>query len=146
MPERVYGGLLKGSWRDLVFEPFREGIAVHWLVKGGASEPSAALLRYDPGASVPSHRHGGLETILVLEGSQSDEKGDYEAGTVVLNAKGNLVGRSPFESKRLLPGERLEFTAEYPDQLPPGEYKAMCSFQFEGKTLTSEGNFEVPKK
>jgi anti-sigma factor ChrR (cupin superfamily) len=88
VPERVYGGLLKASWRDLVFEPFREGIAVHWLVKGSASEPSAALLRYDPGASVPSHRHGGLETILVLEGSQSDEKGDYEAGTLVLNAKG----------------------------------------------------------
>ena len=67
-----------------------------------------------------------------------------EGLAVVLNAKGNLVGRSPFESKRLLPGERLEFTAEYPDQLPPGEYKAMCSFQFEGKTLTRDTGFKIP--
>ena len=86
MPERVYGGLLKGNWRDLAFEPFREGIQAHWLVKGGAGDPSAALLRYEPGASVPRHRHGGLETILVLEGSQSDEMGDYEAGALVFNA------------------------------------------------------------
>jgi hypothetical protein len=67
-----------------------------------------------------------------------------EGLAVVLNAKGSLVGKSPFESKRLLPGERLEFTAEYPDQLPPGEYKAMCSFQFEGKTLTRDTGFKIP--
>ena len=30
--------------------------------------------------------------------------------------------------------------------LPPGNYRALCSFQFEGKTLTSEAAFEVPKK
>jgi hypothetical protein len=67
-----------------------------------------------------------------------------EGLAAVLNSKGGLVGKSPFESKRLLPGERLEFTAEYSDQLPPGEYKAMCSFQFEGKTLTSDAGFKVP--
>lgn|GEM_PF-619071 len=67
-----------------------------------------------------------------------------EGLAAVLSAKGALVGKSPFESKRLLPGERLEFTAEYSDQLPPGEYKAMCSFQFEGKTLTSDASFKVP--
>ena len=67
-----------------------------------------------------------------------------EGLAVVLNSKGGLVGKSPFESKRLLPGERLEFTAEYPDQLPPGEYRAMCSFQFEGKTLTSDAGFKIP--
>ena len=88
MSERAYAGLLKGGWRHLAFEPFGEGIEAHWLVKGGAGDPSAALLRYESGASVPRHRHGGLETILVLEGSQSDETGDYEAGSLVLNAKG----------------------------------------------------------
>ncbi len=63
---------------------------------------------------------------------------------VLLNAKGNLVSKIPLPPQRLLPGERLEFTAEYPDQLQPGDYKAMCTLQFEGKTLTSDAAFKVP--
>jgi hypothetical protein len=62
---------------------------------------------------------------------------------VLLNAKGNLVSKIPLPAQRLLPGERLEFTAEYPAQLQPGDYKAMCTLQFEGKTLTSDAPFSV---
>jgi anti-sigma factor ChrR (cupin superfamily) len=32
----------------------------------------------------------GLETILVLEGSQSDERGTYDAGTLVFNPAGTV--------------------------------------------------------
>lgn len=88
MPERNYQGLLQGGWRDLPFENFRKGITVHWLVWGGDAEPSVAILKYEAGASVPVHRHAGLETIVVLDGTQSDERGNYPAGTVVLNATG----------------------------------------------------------
>jgi hypothetical protein len=63
---------------------------------------------------------------------------------VLLNGKGNLVSKVPLQPQRLLPGERLEFSAEYPDQLQPGDYKAMCTLQFEGKTLTSDAAFKVP--
>jgi hypothetical protein len=69
-----------------------------------------------------------------------------EGTAAVLNSSGALVGKTVFPAQRLLPGERLEFAAEYPGELPPGSYRALCSFQFEGKTLTSEGSFEVPKK
>lgn len=62
----------------------------------------------------------------------------------VLNGDGGLVGKTTFTPQRLLPGERLEFTAEYPDQLRAGDYRVLCSFQFEGKTITSEGKFRVP--
>ena len=80
--------LVNGGWRDLAFEHFRDGITVHWLLRGSDVEPSVAILNYQPGASVPRHRHAGLETIVVLEGIQSDENGDYAAGTVVLNPVG----------------------------------------------------------
>lgn len=63
---------------------------------------------------------------------------------VLLNDKGNLVSKIPLQAQRLLPGERLEFSAEYSDQLQPGDYKAMCTLQFEGKTLTSNADFKVP--
>ena len=68
-----------------------------------------------------------------------------EGAAAVLNAGGGLVGKAVFDPQRLLPGERLEFSAEYPGELPPGNYRALCSYQFEGKTLTSEAPFEVPK-
>src|SRR5438093_550425 len=88
MGSAAYAGFFNGGWRDLPFEFFRAGIEVHWLVRGGAGEPSAALLKYEPGASVPLHRHQGLETILVLDGSQSDEYGEYAEGALVFNARG----------------------------------------------------------
>lgn len=69
-----------------------------------------------------------------------------EGTAAVLNAGGSLVGKATFPAQRLLPGERLEFSAEYPADLAPGKYRVLCSYQFEGKTLTSEGAFEVPQK
>ena len=68
-----------------------------------------------------------------------------EGAAAILNSSGALVGKAIFDPQRLLPGERLEFSAEYPGELPPGSYRTLCSFQFEGKTLTSEAAFEVPK-
>lgn len=85
MPDMAYAALLGGGWRDLPFERFRDGVDVHWLARGDEGRASVAILRYAPGARVPRHRHAGLETIVVLDGMQSDEKGDYPAGTVVLN-------------------------------------------------------------
>jgi anti-sigma factor ChrR (cupin superfamily) len=88
IPNLSYRALVSGGWRTLAFEPFREGIRVHWLLRG-EDAPSAAILAYGPGASVPRHRHAGLETILVLDGVQSDESGDHAAGTLVLNPVGS---------------------------------------------------------
>ncbi len=78
-------GALTGGWRDRPFEFFREGVEIHRLVEGPAS---VALLRYAPGASVPRHRHTGLETILVLEGAQSDDRGTAQAGDLIFNQEG----------------------------------------------------------
>lgn len=82
----VLPGLVEGGWRDFTFEPFRDGIEICPLVEG---EPAVALLRYAPGAQVPRHRHQGLETVIVLQGSQRDERGVYRAGTVVFNKEGS---------------------------------------------------------
>ena len=88
MANLPYAGFLSGGWRNLPFEHFRDGVLVHWLIKGSQSEPSSAILKYQPGASVPFHRHAGLETIMVLDGNQSDENGTYQAGSLVFNAVG----------------------------------------------------------
>ncbi|MEM1343584.1 MAG: cupin domain-containing protein [Pseudomonadota bacterium] len=80
-------GLLQGGWQALEFAPFREGVEIFWLKQG---TPGVALLRYEAGAGVPEHLHTGLETILVLDGSQSDERGTYRAGALVLNPEGSV--------------------------------------------------------
>ena len=79
--------LISGGWKELPFRPFRDGIEISEIITGS---PAVALLRYQPGASVPRHLHTGLETIIVLEGTQSDERGDYPAGCVMLNPRGTV--------------------------------------------------------
>jgi anti-sigma factor ChrR (cupin superfamily) len=81
----VLKDLILGGWARLAFAPFREGIAISSLLEGS---PAIAVLRYDPGARVPLHEHVGAETILVLNGAQSDEKGTYVKGDMVINPAG----------------------------------------------------------
>ena len=78
--------LLPQGWEDMPFQPFREGVEICPLWQGG---PDVALLRYAAGASVPQHRHLGLETILVLSGMQSDDAGTYCTGSLVFNPAGS---------------------------------------------------------
>jgi anti-sigma factor ChrR (cupin superfamily) len=72
-----------GGW-----QPFRPGVAAHWLYKEGEDGPRAVLLRYEPGARVAVHEHVGYEHVLVLEGDQYDEEGSYGAGSLVINPPG----------------------------------------------------------
>jgi anti-sigma factor ChrR (cupin superfamily) len=76
-PERL-------DWQEL-----RPGVDFHALYGRPGQGPAAALLRYAPGARVPSHRHGGSEHILVLAGSQRDENGVYPAGTLLVSPPGS---------------------------------------------------------
>ena len=71
------------------WEPFRERIEIHRLynIPNG---PSAAFLRYAPGARLERHQHGGYEHIYVLQGSQTDDNGQHQAGTLVIHAPGSI--------------------------------------------------------
>ena len=88
MPETTRENLSTGGWKELEFGPFRDGVTLHWIKPFEGDQPGVALLKYEAGAVVPRHRHEGLETILVLQGTQSDETGDYGAGTYIVNAAG----------------------------------------------------------
>lgn len=70
----------------LAWESFRPGVEIHRLYGTGGQGPSAALLKYAPGATVPDHSHTGYEHIIVLSGEQSDHQGTHKAGTLVINS------------------------------------------------------------
>ena len=48
----------------------------------------AQLARFEPGATLPMHRHAGDELLLVIEGSIEDERGRTTAGNVGFRPNG----------------------------------------------------------
>ncbi len=100
-------GLIPNGWQGLTFEPFREGIQIHRLYGDGREGATAAILRYAPGATVPMHEHIGYEHILMLDGGQEDEQGNYGPGALVVNPPGSRHSvRSPEGCIALLIWER----------------------------------------
>ena len=62
--------------------------------RGGDVARATSIVRYAPGSCFERHTHGGGEEILVLEGTFSDEHGDYGAGTYLRNPVGS--SHAPF--------------------------------------------------
>jgi anti-sigma factor ChrR (cupin superfamily) len=87
-PPRLFFRLLD-QLGALEFRPLRPGVQIASVAGDSNGGPHAAILRYEPGALVPAHRHVGFEVIYVLEGSQRDERGTYGAGTLVVNRPGD---------------------------------------------------------
>jgi anti-sigma factor ChrR (cupin superfamily) len=58
------------------------------LAGGIESGRVTSLVRYDPGSTFSTHEHPDGEEIFVLDGTFSDEFGDYAAGSYLLNPTG----------------------------------------------------------
>jgi anti-sigma factor ChrR (cupin superfamily) len=90
-PSRILLSELFGPEQDFskyTWEPFRAGVEISRIYGDGQSGPAAALLRYAPGAQIPAHEHTGFEHIVVLSGSQRDDRGTYGAGSCLIHANG----------------------------------------------------------
>lgn len=76
---------------------------------------ATSLVRYDPGSYFSPHTHGGGEEFYVLEGTFSDEHGDYPAGTYVRNPIGS--SHKPFSEDGCTIFVKLhQFAADDTDQ------------------------------
>ena len=88
--------VFKKTERDaLAWEPYgsdgRANVQIHRLYddRHDGKGPAAALLRYLPGARVPTHLHQGHELILVLEGELINDAGTHGPGTLEICPPGN---------------------------------------------------------
>lgn len=79
---------IAGRLEELLWEPYADGVDVFWIYKEGMAGPAAALLKYKPGGRVPMHQHVGFEHIIVLSGSQADENGRLETGSLMVHTPG----------------------------------------------------------
>ncbi|QWE18307.1 cupin domain-containing protein [Polynucleobacter corsicus] len=76
---------------DLPWVPSPEaGIERRMLDRVGDEVAKASsIVRYLPNSHFPMHTHEFGEEILVLDGEFSDETGDYQAGTYIMNPPGS---------------------------------------------------------
>ena len=60
----------------------RPGVRQKRIWEDKASERRAILARFEPGATLPPHRHVGDELIFVIEGANADESGAVITGNM----------------------------------------------------------------
>jgi anti-sigma factor ChrR (cupin superfamily) len=71
--------------------PWHDGIAgvrQKRIWEDKAANRHVALARFEPGASLPRHRHTGEELLYIVEGSHADESGEVTAGNLSLRPNG----------------------------------------------------------
>jgi len=64
------------------------GIRQKALWSDAATQRRAMLTRFEPGASLPTHRHTGDEILYVIEGAIADESGTVSAGNMSYRPNG----------------------------------------------------------
>ena len=67
---------------DLPWAETRPGVRQKRIWEDPASERRAILARFEPGATLPKHRHVGDELIFVVEGANADESGVVATGNM----------------------------------------------------------------
>lgn len=91
-----------------------------------------SVVRYDPSSSFPAHEHPEGEEILVLEGVFTDDRGDWPAGTYLLNPEGYRHAPSSrdgcviFVKLRQFPGLNRKQVAIDTDAVPWTESGIEC--------------------
>lgn len=64
------------------WQPVARGLSTHAIALSPGACGDLRLLKVDPGAAFPEHRHVGWELTLVLRGSYTDEFGTFLPGDV----------------------------------------------------------------
>jgi putative transcriptional regulator len=79
---RALSKLLPGGLDAVPWKRVSPGLQTAVLGVGDASN-QVALVRIKPGGRIAEHRHGGLETTVVLRGGFSDHGGNFHVGDFV---------------------------------------------------------------
>jgi anti-sigma factor ChrR (cupin superfamily) len=90
-PQPTPGGSTYVDPARLEWQPSQfEKIAMKVLYRNDAAGEMTVLLKWEPGAMLPFHRHPEIEQSWVLEGSFYDHDGICRAGQFVWRAPGSM--------------------------------------------------------
>ena len=95
---------------------------------------ATSVVRYEPGARFASHPHPGGEEILVLEGTFSDQHGDFGPGSYLRNPPGS--SHAPFSVEGCVLFVKLH-------QFAPGDTTTVRIDTTTAKWLPGQGGLQV---
>jgi anti-sigma factor ChrR (cupin superfamily) len=70
------------------WQPLSPGVETKTFLRDRGQNLVVMLMRYQPGAVIPKHRHTAVEHVYVLEGCVEDEFGACTAGNYALRPPG----------------------------------------------------------
>lgn len=73
---------------DIAWANAMEGVKQKPIWHDKATRRRAVLIRFEPGAKLPRHRHVGDELIFIIEGSNADESGEVMTGDMNFRPNG----------------------------------------------------------
>ena len=94
------GGSVYVKPQDIAWEPTQfGGISIKVLYEDKPKGEMTCLLKWEPGATLPMHRHPEIEQTFVIEGSFYDHDGICRAGEFVWRRLGSFP-RNPLRRRR----------------------------------------------
>src|SRR6202048_1793156 len=85
------GGSVYVKPQDIAWEPTQfEGISIKVLYEDKPKGEMTCLLKWEPGATLPMHKHPEIEQTFVIEGSFYDHDGVCHAGEFVWRRVGSF--------------------------------------------------------
>ncbi|HUC68668.1 MAG TPA: cupin domain-containing protein [Stellaceae bacterium] len=89
--EPTIGGSVYIKPRDMDWEPTQfDGISIKVLYEDKAKGEMTCFLKWEPGATLPMHKHPEIEQSYVIEGSFYDHDGICRAGEFVWRRIGSF--------------------------------------------------------
>lgn len=126
--------VINSNQSDWLASP-RQGVWRKPLAREEAERGHAtSIVRYDAGARFSQHDHPLGEEVLVLEGTFSDETGDYPAGTYFRNPEGFI--HAPFSEEGCVILVKLH-------QFQPDDLQHVCIDTNTAAWLPGNGNLQV---
>jgi anti-sigma factor ChrR (cupin superfamily) len=83
--QRAVAGMANVDW---VHSPSNGVDRIMFDRLGDEVARATSIVRFAPGSRFPRHTHGGGEEFLVLDGTFSDEQGDFKTGSYLRNPVG----------------------------------------------------------
>jgi quercetin dioxygenase-like cupin family protein len=92
------GGSVYVKPQDIAWEPTQfEGISIKVLYEDKLKGEMTCLLKWEPGATLPMHKHPEIEQTFVIEGSFYDHDGICRAGEFVWRRVGSFHETPPMK-------------------------------------------------
>ena len=133
---RAIVAMFQGKTRSAAGVTASLGMLLTFTLSDDVAADASALTVHPPtptaNLSVVQHlRNSGSEPVVA------------KGMLAIVNASGALIGKQALPPRRLLPAERFQSVAEYAGDLAPGRYRALVTYDAQGRTISTSAEFEV---